>query len=355
MQNRKIKILFFLFGSVGGAERMTVNIGKMLPIEKFEVKFVVCGRMAQIEKFIPNSYEVIRITWHNIYMFPRLRMARVIFRENANFVFSSTMGLNVRLIQAAKWCGVKSIVRNDTMLRYITKSRFLSLLSKQCKCAYRVIAQQEEMQQELIELVGTDDKHIVCLHNPIDIDAINRKILDDNPYPQNDMIKYLFVGNFSVHKAHDVLINAFKIVHSRNLRTHLYLVGKITPTLPNYKKIVKMIEEFGLHDCVHFVGEQDNPYKWMLHCDCFVLPSRLEGLPNVLLEAMYLKRPVVASVCVPVIDRMVKEGYNGYKVRPEQPIAMAEAMEKALKLKNFHMTFPMAKPSDFVNLFKNHG
>lgn len=40
MQINKIKILFFLFGGVGGAERITINIGKMLPSEQFEVKFV---------------------------------------------------------------------------------------------------------------------------------------------------------------------------------------------------------------------------------------------------------------------------------------------------------------------------
>lgn len=351
MQNRKKKILFFLFGGVGGAERMTINIGKMLPTEIFEVKFVVCGRMTQILKFIPINHEVIRIPWHNIYMFPRLRMARVIFKEKPDFVFSSTMSLNVRLIQSAKWCGVKSIVRNDSMLRYISNSKFLSLLSKQYKFAYHVVAQQEEMQQELIKLVGTNDKHIVCLHNPIDIDTINLRIKDENPYSQDDTIKYLFVGNYSIHKAHDVLIKAFRIVHSHNTKAHLYLVGKIIPTFPNYQKVVKMVEDFGLQKYVHFIGEQNNPYKWMLHCDCFVLPSRLEGLPNVLLEAMYLKRPVVASVCIPVIERMVEEGYNGYKVEPEQPKAMAEAMEKALSLKDFELTFRTAQKEDFINIF----
>ena len=352
MQINKIKILFFLFGGVGGAERMTINIGKMLPSEQFEVKFVVCGRMTQILQFIPTNYEVIRIPWHNIHVFSRFRMSRVILKEKPDFVFASTMSLNVRLIQCAKWCGVKSIVRNDSMLRYITSRKFLFQLSKRYQSAYHVIAQQEEMQQELIKLVGTNDRHIVCLHNPIDINTINQKIKEENPYPQDNSIKYLFVGNFTIHKAHDVLIEAFRIVHGHNLNAHLYLVGKTSSQHSNCQKIVKMVQRYGLQEYVHFVGEQINPYKWMFHSDCFVLPSRLEGLPNVLLEAMYLKRPVVASVCIPVIDRMVEEGYNGYKVKPEQPVAMAEAMEKALSLKDFELTFRTAEKEDFINLFK---
>ena len=71
-----------------------------------------------------------------------------------------------------------------------------------------------------VELVGTNDNHIVCLHNPIDIDTINLRIKDKNPYPQDDTIKYLFVGNYSIHKAHDVLIEAFRIVRSHKLNKY---------------------------------------------------------------------------------------------------------------------------------------
>ena len=76
----KKKVLFFLFGGCGGAERMTINIGKMLHRDRYEIKFVVCGRLDKIYDFIPKEYEVIRIHWHNIYVFPRLRIGRVLLK-----------------------------------------------------------------------------------------------------------------------------------------------------------------------------------------------------------------------------------------------------------------------------------
>ncbi len=345
------KVLIFLFGGVGGAERMSVNIGKMLPTDQFDVKFVICGRLMDILQFIPDNYEVVRIPWLNIHVFPRLRMWWVMRRVRPDFVFSSTTFLNVLLLQVAGFMNVKCIVRHDNTVQAYSK-RTQRKMAVTYKSAYRIIAQQEEMQRDLMELTGTNETHVVCLHNPLDLKNILPKLNEPSPYPNDGNDKYLFIGNFLHTKGHDILAEAFKLVHSRNPKTHLYFVGKINESLPNYVLTKKIIREAGLQDCVHFVGYQVNPYKWIKYCDCFVLPSRMEGLPNALLEAMYIGKPVVASVCIPVIDRMVVEGYNGYKVPPEHPEEMASAMEKALSLKHFHFTYPLASSQDFIELFQ---
>lgn len=63
-----------------------------------------------------------------------------------------------------------------------------------------------------------------------------------------------------------------------------------------------------MSDCVFCVGFKNNPYVYMKHADCFVLSSRNEGLPNVMIEALYLGTPVAAYKCIPVIERIVDEG-----------------------------------------------
>ena len=64
----KRKILFFLPSSVGGAERMTITIAKMLPRNLFNVKFVIVHKsMGDIINFIPKEYGIIHIPIHNIY------------------------------------------------------------------------------------------------------------------------------------------------------------------------------------------------------------------------------------------------------------------------------------------------
>lgn len=114
---------------------------------------------------------------------------------------------------------------------------------------------------------------------------------------------------------------------------------------------LNLVKDKGLQDYIHFVGYDDNPYRWMKFCDCFVLPSRIEGLPNVLVEAMYLGRPVVATKCIPFISRMVDDGNNGIICETENPQALANAMIKAVDLKNFKMTYKPSTADDFIKIF----
>ena len=69
MSQDKKKVLFFLPGTVGGAERITVTIAKMLPQDEFEVKFVVVGRgLGDIVKFIPSDYPIIHLSIKSIWL-----------------------------------------------------------------------------------------------------------------------------------------------------------------------------------------------------------------------------------------------------------------------------------------------
>lgn len=351
MQNNRSKVLFFLFGGVGGAERMTLNFGKMLPKDRFDVTFVVCGRMKNILEFVPAGYNVEFIGWHNIYVFPRLRLAAMILKHKPDFVFSSTQQLNVLLLQVASWLNVSSVVRSDNMMAYISEG-LKRKLSQYYPLAHRIVAQTEEMKTEIIENYNVKSENVICLHNPIDVQTINEKIQNgSNPYPQDESVNYVWVANFTPVKAHDVLIKAFEKVHKANQNANLYFVGKVDKEDSNYCKVQKNVNDSIYRDFIHFTGFQSNPYVWMKYADCFVLPSRLEGLPNVLLEAMYLGTPVVASTCVPIIERIVNEGYNGYKVKPEDVDGLANAMEKALLLKDFEIKFQDNSVDYITNLF----
>ena len=91
----------------------------------------------------------------------------------------------------------------------------------------------------------------------------------------------------------------------------------------------------------------------MNHADCFVMPSRLEGLPNALIDAMYLGKPVVATRCIPIIERIVRNSYNGIVVEPDNVEALAEGMRKATLLKDTRMIYQPATGRDFVSLFNS--
>lgn len=148
------------------------------------------------------------------------------------------------------------------------------------------------------------------------------------------------------------MIKALSIVHKKDGNSHLYFVGKFSENDNYYRAIYNEIINLGLQDFVHFVGYTDNPYAWMKYADCFVLPSRIEGLPNSLIEAMYIGKPVVATTCIPVIERIVNDGINGILVKSEDYEAMANAMQSALYLKMGQLHYQPASYMDVCNLFE---
>ena len=345
------KVLFFLPGGVGGAERMTLTIGSMLPRDEYEVKFVVVGRMTDILKIIPKGYEVIRLRIHNKYCAPVTRMMAIMMKEKPDFTFSSVMYLNIRVLIASRLMGVRCIIRNDNYLEVVDR-RMRWELRHVYPLAYRIIAQQEEMAENLIQGLNLNPGKVVVCHNPLDTERITRLAQAPSPYPEDGVTNYLWIGNFLKTKGHDVLVKAFKTLHDSNPQTHLYLIGTTPPDTTFRDSVFDYVKENGLLECVHFMGFQENPYKFIKNCDCYVLPSRIEGLPNSLIEAMYLNRPVVATRCIPIISRMIKDGVNGYTTEVEDVGEMAKRMQDALHLTVLGMIYKPGEPEIFIKLFK---
>lgn len=350
----KKKVLFFLPSMTGGAERMTVNIAKMLPLDRFEVKFVIVHRnLGTIIDFIPKGYEIIHIPIHNIWCFATLRMYRIIKKEKPHVVFSSLVYINYRLAFAAKIADVKCIIRDSIGLDEIESHPYVYFFTKRMyPFANLIIAQQEEMRNEILKRISISPKRVITLHNPIDTNLIINKIDVPSPYREEKFIKYVCVARFKHSKGQDLLVEAFAKVKKQLYNAELFLIGEYCKERSYDALVTELVNMHNLQDSVHFVGFDNNPYKWIKNATVYVMPSRMEGLPNSLIEAMYLGLPVVATRCIPVIDRIVEDGYNGYIVETDNGETLADAMIKALNLKNFQMTYKSATKDDFIRLFE---
>jgi glycosyltransferase involved in cell wall biosynthesis len=332
---------------------MTILIAKMLPQDEFEAKFIIVGKTkGDIVKFIPDNYEIILLQIRGLWDFCTLRIINLLRKEKPHVVFASLMYLNARIIWASKLLGIKSIIRNNIdLFNALPKNRWYAKLSY--RWADCIISQQEEMRDGIIEVTHSSPQKVVTLQNPIDTTLIDVKSKAASPYNKDDQsIKFVWTARIHRSKGQDILIQAFNIVHQAIPNSKLYFIGKYEPNDTYFQGLAKYVKDNELSDSVIFTGFDDNPYKWVANAECYVMPSRKEGLPNSLIDAMYLKKPVVATTCVPVISRIVKDGYNGILVAPEDVQAMANAMRKALQLNHFEMTYVGANKDDFINLFK---
>ena len=348
------KVLFFIQDGVGGAERMSVFIGKGLKHVNYSVCFclIQSSVKSSIKDFIPNDIRCISI--HNGGVFSLMfNMARVLIKEKPEVVFSSVFNLSNKLL-LLKWIVPHSrfIIRCDNYI-YTYNEKQQKILIKTYPKADILIAQTEEMGKELIEQAGVSAAKVKVLHNPIDQSLIDKKLTGKTkPYIENGRKHFVAVGRFNPQKGFDLLIDAFIKVYNTRQDIDLHIVGDNTIGGGEIAKVVrKAAEQAGVGELVHFYGYQDNPYPYIKYADCFVLSSRWEGLPNVLIEALYLGTPVAAFKCIPIIGRIVDEGVTGFLAEKENVDDLAAAMIDSLKLGRVASSYKSASIDDFVELF----
>ena len=349
-QTEKKKALFIVSPFFGGASRMTVNIANLLDKSIFDIKFIVYGpQMAEIANYLPENAEVECLNIRNIWDFATLKLYHIFKNSHATHVFSSFTFINSRVALAAKMLGIKCILRSNNHLVHfkLIDKIFIKLFYR---FANVIIAQQEEMQQELQNFLPRERNKIIVLHNLLNTQEIDRNLNEVNPYLNSDEIRFIWTGRVTQTKGYDILLKAFNIVKRRIPNAHLYLLGRYEND-EFLKELQSFIEKHSLQNYVHFEGLVKNPHIWIKYAHCFVLPSRMEGLPNALVEAMYIGVPVVATDCIPIIRRMIDDGNNGYICQVENFEMMAEKMINALTLKNCKMIYKPSSPRDFQKLF----
>lgn len=132
-------------------------------------------------------------------------------------------------------------------------------------------------------------------------------------------------GRLRPQKGFDLLLEALAEV-TRERAVRLLILGEG----PDRKALKNKAEELGIHQAVDFVGFLPNPYSIMRAADLFVLSSRFEGAPSVLIEAMALGTPVVATDCPSGPRDILEQGTLGPLVRPGDPGELAQGILHAL-------------------------
>ena len=136
------------------------------------------------------------------------------------------------------------------------------------------------------------------------------------------------IANIFPRKGHEFLIHAMEHLQSVFPDIHCFLVGKGDKGY--LLKLQRLVQAKHLERHITFAGFQENVAGFLEAFDVFVLPSRLEGLPLALLEAMAMKKPVVATQ-TGGIPEAVEAGVTGYLVPSENSRELALAVQDLLK------------------------
>ncbi|HTV58984.1 MAG TPA: glycosyltransferase [Verrucomicrobiae bacterium] len=133
------------------------------------------------------------------------------------------------------------------------------------------------------------------------------------------------IGRFSIEKGHRFLLEAMKAVIAKQPRTHLVLLGEGRER----ENLEGIVVRLGLQASVTFPGFQSNIIPWIRACDVVANPSLTEGTPNVVLEAMAVGTPVVATAVGGVPD-VIEDAWTGHLVAAGDVNALAGAIIRTL-------------------------
>lgn len=347
------RILFFSLEGLGGAERVMVNISNILKEGNNKVKFVIIHTGITGSKI--SSLLDKKDIYSTIIKTNQLNLLYNLYRTIKEFqpdiVFSSAMHINQRLLLISPlFRNIKFIVRNENYLFTIPKFKQLTL-KYTYKAADKIIGQTSEMVEELIN-IGLPKNKLFELQNPIDTKLIDSSIIEENPFSGKNRHKiFVACGRLSPQKGFDLLIEAFSMVKNNIPDAKLYILGDTGYGEGLvYDQLQNLIRQYNLQDYVNFTGHVSNPYNYIKNADVFVLSSRWEGLPNVLLESKYIGTPMAAFKCIPVIERIIEDGYSGYTAEAENVRSLAKAMILSSNLPHFHYN-TIDNRKEWMNLF----
>ena len=193
-------------------------------------------------------------------------------------------------------------------------------------CADMIVAVSRGVAEDLRGL-GIPDDRIRVIHNPVDPERLRHLAGVGPVLPSLEGVPYVIaLGRLTKAKDYPTLLRAYaasKLRHSHRL----VIVGEGEERAD----LERLIRELGIAERVLLAGALDNPFRILAGAALLVLSSLWEGYPNVLLEALALNVPVVATDCRHGPRELFDDGHKGCLVPVGDDVTLARAMETELR------------------------
>lgn len=190
--------------------------------------------------------------------------------------------------------------------------------------ADNIVAVSKGTARDLAKVINIDPMSIVHIYNPIVSDALIESGSQsvDHPWFHDSSVPVIIgIGRLEHQKDFGTLITAFSQVRKR-MPCRLIILGDGSER----DELTNLIERLRLADDVAMPGFAPNPHAYTAKADLFVLSSRFESLANVVIEAMALGTPVIATDCPSGPAEALDGGRFGRLVRVEDPEMLADAI-----------------------------
>jgi glycosyltransferase involved in cell wall biosynthesis len=319
----------------GGAERMAVNLLCGLADAGIAVDLLLANAEGPFLADVPSAVRVIDFQARHVRhaVWP---LARYLRRERPHCILSRLPHANVATLLARRLARTRTrvVVLEDSALatsRTIRKTRrgLQTLMSWLYPTADAIIAVSRGVAAALEAQLQLAPGTVRVIPNPVVSESLLSQAsqLPEHPWLLDASIPvFLAVGRLNIDKDFGNLLRAFALVR-RQRRARLLILGEGEER----RQLESLVDELGLQNDVALPGFSRNTCAAMRGASAFVLSSRSEGLPSVLIEALACGCPAVSTDCPSGPNEILAGGKYGVLVPCANPQALAEGMIEVLE------------------------
>jgi glycosyltransferase involved in cell wall biosynthesis len=321
--------------SGGGAEKIMAGLANEFVKRGLKVDFVLVQASGVNLKFLSEKIQVVDLEARNTYLcLPAL--IRYLNETRPRAFLSSLDLTNLMALIARKLSrvNVRLVIRIEVMVSaqkrpYIKKRLERLLLTALYPWADDIIAISRNVAEDIIRYARLSPNKVHAVSNPgVTPDLLN-KAREDAGHAwlrKGQPPVVLGAGRLTEQKDFATLINAFARLHKKT-EVRLIILGE-GEQKPELEALVRRL---GIESDVDLHGYVENPYSFLRQSRVFVLSSKWEGSPSVVIAALACGCPVISTDCPGAAREILADGAYGDLVPVGDAAAMAEAMEKVLE------------------------